>query len=108
MATPVKPTRPNEATPAHRFEATLDPATRARSLATVEDLALDRLPDVDGKVRLLLTADHARELLSRGFQIHLLGTIPVAPLDPSLVMTDKQSAAALEAQLKGIPRKGGQ
>ena len=108
MATRVKPTRPDEAAPAHRFEATLGPATRARSLATVEDLALDRLPDVDGKVRLLLSADHARELVSRGFEVHLLGTIPVAPLAPSLVMTDKQSKAWLEKQLKGIPRKGGQ
>ena len=107
MTSRVKKPRPDEASPAHRFEATLDPATRARSLQTVEDLALDRLPDVDGKVRLLLSADHARELLKRGFEIHLLGTIPVAPLDPSLVMTDKQSKAWLEAQLKGVPRKGG-
>ena len=106
MASRIKKPRPDEASPAHRFEATLDPATRARSLETVEDLALDRLPDVDGKVRLLLSPEHARELLSRGFEVHLLGTIPVAPLDPSLVMTDKQSKAWLEAQLKGIPRKG--
>ena len=107
MASRVKTPRRNDASPAHRFEATLDPAKRARSLATVEDLALDRLPDVDNKVRLLLSPDDARELLKRGFEIHLLGTIPVAPLDPSLVMTDKQSKALLEAQLKGIPRKGG-
>ena len=107
MATRVKPTRPGEAAPAHRFEATLGPATRARSLETVEDLALDRLPDVDSKVRLLVSADDARELLKRGFEVHLLGTIPVAPLDPSLVMTDKQSKAWLDEQLKGIPRKGG-
>ena len=108
MATRVKPPRPDEAAAAHRFEATLGPATRESSLETVEDLALDRLPDVDGKVRLLLSADHARELVSRGFEVHLLGTIPVAPLAPALVMTDKQSKAWLEKQLKGIPRKGGQ
>ena len=108
MATRVNPPRPDEAAPAHRFEATLNPATRARSLTTIEDLALDRLPDVDGQVRLLLSADHAHELLSRGFEIHLLGTVPVAPLAPSLVMSDKQATDWLEKQLKGIPRKGGQ
>jgi hypothetical protein len=108
MASRDKPPRPNEGSPALRFEATLGPASYAKSLAAAADLALDRLPDVNRKVRLLVSPDDARKLLDRGFEVHLLAAIPVAPLAPSLVMTDKQSKDWLEGQLKGIPRKGGQ
>ena len=107
MATRDKPPLQDKESPTIRFEATLGPAPHAKSLAAAADLALDRLPDVDRKVRLLISADDARRLLERGFEVHLLAAVPVAPLAKSLVMTDKQSKDWLEGQLKGIPRQGG-
>jgi hypothetical protein len=108
MASRNQPPRTDEASPAVRFEATLGTATRTKVLAATTELALDRLPDVDRKVRLLLSADDARRLVERGFEVHLLTAIPVAPLEPALVLTDKQSQDWLEQQVKGIRRKGGQ
>lgn len=106
MASRDKQSRYEEASPGLRFEATLGPASHANALAAAADLALDRLPDVDRKVRLLITADDARRLLERGFEIHLLAAHPVAPLDKSLIMTDEQSRQLLEGKVKGIARKG--
>lgn len=106
MASRQKPPGGHEATAAIRFEATLGPASQARALAVSADLALDRLPDVKGKVRLLLSPDDARRLLEQGFEVHLLAAIPVAPIAEALVMSDRQSQDWLEARLKGIPREG--
>ena len=71
------------------------------------DFAIDIRQPVEREILHRLERAGAGRRVQRGFEIHLLGTIPVAPLDPSLVMTDKQSKAWLEGQLKGIPRKGG-
>jgi hypothetical protein len=88
-----------------RFEATLGPAARAKALAAASMLDLDRLPDAQGQVRLLVSADDARRLLEQGFEVHLKAAVPVAPLAPSLVMSDAQAKTWLEQQLKGIPRQ---
>jgi hypothetical protein len=90
-----------------RFEATLGPTPRGKAVLAAAELDLDRLPDVDGKVKLLLTADDARRLLEQGYEVHLTAAIPIAPLDPKLVMTDKQAKRWLEQQVKGIPKKRG-
>ena len=107
MASRDKPPGNDEGSPTIRFEATLGPAPHAKSLAAAADLALDRLPDVNRKVRLLISAADARRLLERGFEVHLHAAVPVAPLNKALMMSDKQAQDWLEGQLKGIPRKGG-
>ena len=94
--------------PGLRFEATLGPLQRGKAIAVAAELALDRLPDVSGKVRLLISPADAQRLLDRGFEVRLIAAVPVKPLDPKLVMTNEQSKGMLEAQVKGLPRKGGQ
>ena len=93
--------------PTVRFEATLGATSHAKALAAAAALDLDRLPDADGKVKLLLTPDDARRLLEQGFEVHLTAAVPVAPLDPSLVMPDDEAKAWLDQQLKGLRKKGG-
>jgi len=89
-----------------RFEATLGPAPRSKALEVASALALDRLPDVDRKVRLLITADDARKLLDRGYEVHLLAAYPVAPLRASLIFSDEAATDWLDKQLKSVAPKG--
>ncbi len=90
-----------------RFLATLGSAPRARALGAAAALDLDRLPDADGQVRLLLTADDARRLLEQGFEVHLSAALPVAALPRERVMSDAQARHWLEGRLKGLPREKG-
>jgi hypothetical protein len=94
-------------TPGLRFEATLGPLPRGKAIAAAAELDLDRLPDVSGKVRLLISPADAQRLLDRGCEVRLIAAVPVKPLDPTLIMKDADSRRLLEAQVKGLPRKGG-
>jgi hypothetical protein len=100
------PSRVTQATTV-RFEATLGPTPHRKAVLAAAELELDRLPDADGKVKLLLTADDARRLLEHGYEVHLTAAIPVAPLDQKRIMTDEQAKRWLEQQVKGMPKKGG-
>jgi hypothetical protein len=91
-----------------RFEATLPATPRAKAAEAAALLDLDRLPDAEGKVRLLLTPDDTRRLLERGYEVQLSKAISLAPLDPKLILSDDQARRWLEQQVKGIPKKGGQ
>lgn len=106
MAKNPKKSEPSANSSGLRFEATLGPASRAKALEVAADLALDRLPDVDRKVRLLISPDDARRLLESGYEVHLLSAVPVAPLNASLVLSDKDAAAWLDKQLKSVAPKG--
>lgn len=90
-----------------RFEATLGSTPHARALMAAAELDLDRLPDADGKVRLLLSPDDARRLLEAGFEVHLTAAARLAPLDPALVISDSEAASSLEQRVKSLRRKGG-
>ena len=83
------------------------PRVHRKAVLAAAELDLDRLPDADGKVKLLLTADDARRLLEQGFEVHLTAAIPVAPLDKKEILTDEQAMRWLEQQVKGLPKKGG-
>jgi hypothetical protein len=91
----------------YRFTAVVTKPARREAMRVVSELGLDRLPDRDRKLHLLITADDARRLLERGVQVELLSVNPVAPLDPSLILTDEAARADLERRLKGVPRAGG-
>jgi len=109
MATRTKSPEPRqEPATTVRFEASLGPAPRTKAIAAASVLGLDRLPDAQGKVRLLITADDARRLLDQGFEVHLKAAVPVAPLAKDRVMSDAQARNWLEEQVKGLPRQGGQ
>jgi hypothetical protein len=90
-----------------RFEATILPGAQALSLARVADLDLDRIPDPDGEVRVLITAEDAERLLEQGFEVRLLRAHAVRPLDPALISQDADVQAWLDAQTAGIDRAGG-
>ena len=92
-------------TPGLRFEATVHPGKGQLALEAVADLDLDRVPDPEGGVRLLLTADDAARLVGRGYEVHLVGVIPVTPLDTSLVTDEGAALRWLEEQVKGIQRE---
>lgn len=88
-----------------RFEATVHPGRRALALEGVADLDLDRVPDPEGQVRLLLTAEDAASLVTRGYEVHLLEVLPVKRLDTSLVASEGAVLGWLEEQVKGIQRQ---
>jgi hypothetical protein len=93
--------------PSVRFEATIHPGAAQPAMEGVADLDLDRVPDPDGGVRVLVTSDEAALLLERGYEVHLLKALPVAPLNPELVMDDDRVTAWLEDRVRGIERQEG-
>jgi hypothetical protein len=93
--------------PTARYEATIH-ADRLRPLAGVDeeqvaisDLDLDRVPDPDGGVRVLIDGDDIPRLVGRGFEVRLLRAIPVRPLEASLVATDEDVDAWFANRISG-------
>jgi hypothetical protein len=89
-----------------RFEAKVLPGERKLSLTRVADLDLDRIPDPDGDVRVLIGAEDAEALVAQGYEVLLLRAQPVEPLDANLVSDDESVRAWLEEQTRGIKRQG--
>jgi hypothetical protein len=96
--------RPPE-TPTVRFEATVHPGEAQPALEAVADLDLDRVPDPEGRVRVLITSEEATRLVERGYEVHLLRALPVTPLDRELVMDDDSVTEWLEDRVRGIERR---
>lgn len=88
-----------------RFEARVLPGERQLSLQRVADLDLDRIPDPEGGVRVLISAEDAENLLAQGYEVVLLRAQRVEPLDPKLVSDDDSVSAWLEEQTRGIERQ---
>lgn len=93
-----------EATPT-RYEALVLTASTQLQLADVADLDLDRLPDPEGRVRVLINVDEARDLADRGYEVRLMNALEVHPLDPSLVLSDEQAEAWLRERVAGVQRE---
>ncbi len=91
----------------YRFTAVVTQPARHEAMRVISELGLDRLPDRNGKPHLLLAPDDARRLLERGVRVELISVSPVAPLGPSLILTEEAARADLERRLKGVPRAGG-
>lgn len=87
-----------------RFEATVQPGDVERDLDRVADLDLDRVPDPEGGVRLLVTMEDCVQLLERGFRVQLHNPLPVRPLDPGLIESDESMRDWLEERVQGIER----
>lgn len=90
-----------------RFEATVHPGEADLSLAAVADLDLDRVPDPQRAVRLLVTADEIEALLERGYEVRLHRVVRSEPLRPELRLDDDEAIAWLEDRVRGIPREDG-
>ncbi|MCU1531638.1 MAG: hypothetical protein JWO49_1209 [Arthrobacter sp.] len=93
--------------PKARYEAILRPGA-AGSINTrrVADLDMDRVPDPDGGVRLLVDMDEVARLVESGFEVTLVQAAPAGPLDPSLVLDDDAARAWLDERLRGLERGG--
>jgi hypothetical protein len=95
--------------PAERYEATIH-LDRLRALAGVDeqvaisDLDLDRVPDPEGGVRVLIDGEDIPRLVGHGFEVRLLRAIPVRPLEASLVATDEEVDAWLADRIPGTVR----
>jgi hypothetical protein len=96
---PAQPRRPDI-----RFEATVHPGETNQELERVADLDLDRVPDPEGGVRVVVTAEDAARLVARGYEVLLVRALPVQPLDSALVMDDDSARTWLEEQTRGIER----
>jgi len=68
-----------------RFEATVHATTRSAELHAVDALDLDRVPDPEGGVRMLLGPDDLARLVAEGYEVRVQAVAPIAPLDPGLV-----------------------
>jgi hypothetical protein len=88
-----------------RFEATVHPGDRDIPLESVADLDLDRVPDPQRGVRVLVTTDEIVALLERGYEVRLHRVTPVEPLSPELRIDNDEAIAWLEERVQGIPRK---
>jgi hypothetical protein len=67
---------------------------------------LDRVPDPEGGVRLLVDMDEAARLVGNGFEVTIVQAAPAGPLDPSLIMDDDAAAAWLDERLGGTEQEG--
>ncbi|WP_055523690.1 hypothetical protein [Streptomyces graminilatus] len=93
--------------PTVRFDATVHPGVTNRDLLGVADLDLDRIPDPEGDVRVVVTAEECRRLLESGYEVRLHAQVPVRPLPAELVEQDDSVRAWLEERVQGIERSGG-
>jgi hypothetical protein len=71
-----------------RFEATVHPTTRSAALQAVESLDLDRVPDPEGGVRMLVGPEDLARLVAEGYEVRVQAVAPVTPLDAALVPDD--------------------
>jgi hypothetical protein len=92
--------------PSVRFEATVHRGERLVSLDAVADLDLDRVPDPEGAVRVLISAEDAQRLVAQGFEVRLVNALEVKPLDAGLVLDDDTADAWFDEQTKGVERQG--
>ena len=90
-----------------RFEATVHSGASGRQLEGVADLDLDRVPDPDGGIRVLVTAKDCVGLIESGYEVHLHAAVPVRPLSADWVQTDESVRDWLEERVQGIERAGG-
>jgi hypothetical protein len=87
--------------PELRFEATVHAPDRDIDLAAIDALDLDRVPDPEGGVRMLLGQQDMARLLAEGYEVRLRAAAPVAPLDPALVADDADVRAWFDEATRG-------
>ena len=83
-----------------RFEATVHPRTGAAALERIADLDIDRVPDPEGGVRVLVDAQDCRQLLEAGYEVHLLRAVPVRPLKQRLINSEHDVHAWLDQRMR--------
>lgn len=79
-----------------RFEATVHATARSAELHAVDSLDLDRVPDPEGGVRMLVGPEDLARLVEEGYEVRVQAVTPVAPLDPGLVADEADVRAWFE------------
>jgi hypothetical protein len=84
-----------------RYEATIHPGDAGDAdLARVADFDLDRIPDPEGTVRVLVDLEAAEELVRRGYEVRLHRAVPVQPLDQRLIAQDDDVRAWFDERIR--------
>lgn len=89
-----------------RFEATVHPGERQENLEVVPGLDLDPIPDPAGQLRVLIDAADAARLVQLGFEVRLLRSQPINPLDGALVADDEAAMGWLEERVVAVDQAG--
>ena len=91
-----------------RFEATVHPVmSGVRDVAgDVADFDLDRVPDPEGGVRLLIDQAEIARLVAAGFEVRLRRALAVQPLDPALIADDDGVRAWFDERTRAVLRHG--
>jgi hypothetical protein len=92
-------TGPEEGRPV-RFEATLHPRPGVAAVARVDDLDVDRVPDADGQIRVLVDIQDCIRLLDSGFEVRLQRAVPIQPLDSRLVSSEEDTRSWIEQRVR--------
>jgi hypothetical protein len=83
-----------------RFEATLHPRPGVADLARVDDFDVDRVPDPEGGVRVLVDVAECVRLLDGGYEVCLQRAVPVKPLDARLLAGDDEARSWIEQRVR--------
>jgi len=106
FAVPLPPSAPAYVIPTARSDRFFTLAAEVvRSVDADSGVVLDRIPDPQGGVRVVVTADELAELVRRGYEVRVFRTVPIAPLDPSLIESDEDARRWLDERVAGIPRE---
>jgi hypothetical protein len=70
----------------------------------IADLDLDRVPDPDGEVRVLVGVEDCVRLVEHGYEVRLHRALPVRPLDGRLIAADDDVRAWFAERVRGTGR----
>ena len=90
-----------------RFEATIYPGRKAKTKDWADDLDVDRVPDIKGRVRALITVEDLVRLLDQGLEVRLYRAHAHEPLDPALIVTDKSFKRWLDERVSTLKANPG-
>src|SRR5688572_26656196 len=76
-----------------RFEVTVHSTARSAGLNAVDALDLDRVPDPEGGVRMLVGPEDLARLVAQGYEVRVQAVAPVRPLDPGLISAETDMRA---------------
>lgn len=95
------PATPAEERSPVRFEATLHPQPGAADVGRgVDDLDVDRVPDPEGGVRVLVDVAECVRLLEGGYEVRLQRAVPVRPFDARLLTGDDEARSWIEQRVR--------
>jgi hypothetical protein len=83
-----------------RFEATLHIRPGVADVARIDDLDVDRVPDPEGRARVLVDLGECLRLLEAGYEVRLQRAVPVKPFDARLLADDDEARSWIEQRVR--------